>query len=210
MEADFWLDRWQKNEIGFHLSEANPALVKHLPALDPEKGDRIFLPLCGKTLDIGWLLAQGYHVAGAELSELAIQQLFDELGVAPDVTNVGSLKRYSAPGIDIFVGDIFDLTTDILGPVDRVYDRAALVALPDAMRRKYAAHMRVLTREVDQLLITFEYDQSKMPGPPFSVPAEEVRALYAGHYEIDLLSTEDIPGGIKGITAASQQAWLLI
>ncbi len=54
MQGNCWLQKWEKNEIGFHESEANPLLVEHFKELSLAKGSRIFLPLCGKTLDIAW------------------------------------------------------------------------------------------------------------------------------------------------------------
>jgi len=209
MEANFWHARWEKNEIGFHLGDANPALVKHFGTLGLEPGARIFLPLCGKTLDIGWLLGQGYRVAGAELSELAIQQLFEELGVAPTVVELRALKRYSADGIDIFVGDIFELDAEALGAIDAIYDRAALVALPPDMRDRYTAHLRAITGDAPQLLLTFEYDQSVMPGPPFSIPNDEVQDHYAKTYDVTMMASHDVPGGIKGLAPAMETIWLL-
>ncbi len=209
MEADFWHARWEKNEIGFHLGDANPALVKYFGKLKLAKGARVFVPLCGKTLDIGWLLGQGFRVAGAELSELAIQQLFEELGARPTVTQVGSLRKYSALSIDIFVGDIFELDAAALGQIDATYDRAALVALPPDMRTRYTAHLRAITGDAPQLLLTFEYDQSVMPGPPFSIPKDEVQDHYAKAYDVTMISSHDVPGGIKGLAPAMETIWLL-
>ena len=82
MDAIFWHQRWGANDIPFHERAANPLLVKYFQALSLGEGGRVFLPLCGKTLDIGWLLSNGYDVAGAELSEIAVRQLFIELGMA--------------------------------------------------------------------------------------------------------------------------------
>lgn len=209
MEPDFWHRKWEANEIGFHQSDVNPLLASYFQALALEKGSRVFVPLCGKTLDIAWLLTQGYRVAGAELSRLAIEQLFEGLGVAPSVLELGGLTRFSAPDIDIFVGDIFDLSRQPLGPVDAVYDRAALVALPEPMRRRYTAHLMTITHKAPQLLICFEYDQSLMAGPPFSVSGEEVKRLYGEDYHITLMASEDVPGGLKGQCAATDNAWLL-
>src|SRR6266404_8946226 len=107
MDEQFWLQKWEANQIAFHQGEANPLLVAHFDALSLPKGSCVFLPLCGKTLDIHWLLSSGHRVCGAELSPLATRQLFAELGVTPEITAIGPLSRYSAPGIDIFVGDIF-------------------------------------------------------------------------------------------------------
>jgi thiopurine S-methyltransferase len=209
MDASFWHDKWNKNEIGFHQSNPNALLEKHFESLFPTRGSRIFLPLCGKTLDIGWLLSKGYKVAGAELSEAAVRQLFEELGATPEMTSVGSLTRYSAPEIDIFVGDIFDLTADLLGPVDAIYDRAALVALPGVMRQNYAQHLSKMTGSAAQLLLTFEYDQREMAGPPFSIDADTVKGLYGAIYQLSILERTEVRGGLKGRVPALEVAWHL-
>jgi thiopurine S-methyltransferase len=201
MDPDFWHDRWQRGQIGFHQPQVNGFLERHIGALGIKPGARIFLPLCGKTRDIGWLLAQGYRVAGAELSDIAIRDLFADLGVTPDTTPAGALKRHSAPGIDIFEGDIFALTPETLGPVDAVFDRAALVALPPAMRARYASHMATLTARAPQLLVTFDYDQSLTEGPPFSVSDDEVARLYGPTHTVTLLDEGPLSGGVRGIPA---------
>lgn len=209
MDADFWHRKWADNDIGFHESEVNPLLVGHLPALALDKGRRVFLPLCGKTLDIHWLLSRDFRVAGAELSRTAVEQLFVELGVAPIVSSCGLLERFSAPGVDIFVGDFFDLSGELLGPVDAIYDRAALVALAEGTRSRYASHLTEITAFAPQLLICFEYDPGLMNGPPFSLTGEEVARHYGGRYQVTLLDRVDIPGGFKGRIPAKESVWLL-
>jgi thiopurine S-methyltransferase len=209
MDAGFWHDRWAKNEIAFHASEANPLLVKYFDELSLAKGRRVFLPLCGKTLDISWLLSNGYRVAGVELSQIAIEQLFKDLGVEPKVSEVGEAYHYSAKDIDIFVGDIFDLSGAMLGPVDAIYDRAALVALPEDMRPRYTAHLTKITENAPQLLICYEYDQNAMDGPPFSVSNEEVRKHYSDRYDLKFIASTHVPGGLKGKCAAKENVWLL-
>lgn len=209
MDADFWHQQWENNDIAFHESKANPLLVKHFKELSLPSGSRIFIPLCGKTLDIFWLLSNGYSVAGAELSEMAIEQLFMDLGLEPKISRIGELTHYSAKNIDIFVGDIFDLTRTILGPVDAIYDRAALMALPEELRNRYTKHLTELTDKSPQLLICFLYDQSLMDGPPFSITDEEVNRHYGDNYDVNLIESKDVPGGVKGICAAKENAWLL-
>ena len=141
MEHEFWHERWRDNRIGFHEAGGNAHLIANFSCLDLLAGARVFVPLCGKTRDIGWLLDQGFRVSGAELSRLAVQSLFDDLNVVPEVSQAGPLEKFSAPGLDIYVGDIFDLTKAELGETDAVYDRAALVALPDDMRKRYGEHL---------------------------------------------------------------------
>jgi len=209
MDPAFWHQRWEKNEIGFHEGQTNPLLVKHFRELSLAKGRRIFVPLCGKTLDISWLLSKGFLVAGAELSQLAIEQLFMELGVQPEILRVGELEQWSANNLDIFVGDIFALSKKMLGPVDAIYDRAALVAFPREMRNRYTAHLTEITGRAPQLLISYEYDQSLKEGPPFSVSHEEVHRQYASRYDVTLVTSTDVAGGLKGKVSAKENVWLL-
>ena len=209
MEHDFWHQKWEKNEIGFHLPDANPLLVKHLSTLNLKQGARVFLPLCGKSLDIVWLLAQGYSVAGAELSSIAIEELFKNLNIKPNIKTLGDITHYSAPNIDMFVGDIFKVTPAMLGKVDAVYDRAALVALPDEMRIAYTSHLLALTHNAPQLLICFEYEQSVHAGPPFSICADEVKQHYQTTYDLTLLASETMPDGLKGKHPATEHVWWL-
>lgn len=209
MQADFWHQRWEKGEIGFHEKDINPLLIAHFAKLGLEPGQRVFVPLCGKTHDISWLLAQGYNVVGAELSEQAIKVLFDSLNIAATVSSQAGLLLYQSANIDIFVGDIFTLNTQQLGQIDGVYDRAALVALPAPMRRQYSQHLRVITQTAPQLLISFDYNQSLMDGPPFSVNEDEVRQHYGQHYDLECIYNQTLAGGLKGKVAALQQVWLL-
>ena len=209
MEADFWHQRWAKGEIGFHEKDINPLLISYFHQLDLPKASRIFVPLCGKTHDISWLLQQGYQVVGAELSEVAIKELFKQLDITPRISDLPAATHYKGPNLDIFVGDIFSLTAEQLGQVDGVYDRAALVALPATMRSQYSEQLVALTQGAKQLLVCFDYDQNNLPGPPFSVVAEEVTQLYTQHYKLTLVYNEPLAGGLKGRVAAKQQVWIL-
>lgn len=209
MEPEFWHNRWSTDRIAFHEGHPNALLTENFYRLSLEPHSRLFLPLCGKTTDISWLLKLGYRIAGAELSRSAIEQLFDDLDLAPEIVGIDGMLHFKAPLIDIFVGDIFDLTTERLGAVDAVYDRAALVALPSEMRQQYATHLARLTARARQLLICFEYDQNLTEGPPFSVTREEVTRLYGDMYDLHHLVTIEVEGGLKGVCPATETAWLL-
>jgi len=209
MEASFWHKKWSKGEIGFHETVTNLMLIKHFEKLNLVNDSRIFLPLCGKTRDIAWLLSKGYRVVGAELSAIAVNELYSELGLKPVIVKGDGLDLYQANGIDIYVGDIFKLNKERLGFVDAVYDRAAMVALPEKVRNSYGAHLINITGTAPQLLICFEYDQSLMNGPPFSISAEEVRRHYESTYKLTLIESGILPGGLKGKIVANEQVWLL-
>lgn len=208
MEKNFWEERWRLREIHFHEASANPLLVEHFPVLDLKAGARVFVPLCGKSLDISWLLSQGYQVAGVELVETAIVELFDELGVSPSISDLAPFRKYSADGIDIFVGDVFELTKEYLGRVDAVYDRAAYVALPDSMRGQYVEKVAEISVTAPQLLISFEYDTALMQGPPFSHSDDELLDDYAISYRMERIARVDTVGGLKG-HPAQENIWHL-
>ena len=209
MEASFWHQKWERGDIAFHESEANLFLVEHFEKLNPAKGSRVFLPLCGKTRDIAWLLAHDYRVVGAELSELAVNELFKELGLEPEISKVEKLARYSAKDIDLLVGDIFDVSAEFLGPVNAIYDRAALVALPAGVREQYTSQLMNITDTAPQLLITYEYDQRLIAGPPFSVNADEVKRHYGATYQLNSVESKNVAGGLRGKAASTETAWLL-
>lgn len=209
MEASFWHQKWARGEISFHQKDINPFLLKYLEKLNLPKGSRIFLPLCGKTRDFSFLLADGCHVVGAELSELAVKELFKELCLNPEITLIGDLIRYSAQDIDVFVGDIFDVSAEYLGHISAIYDRAALVALPVEIRAQYTSHLMNITKSAPQLLITFEYDQKLMDGPPFSLTESEIKHHYGSKYQLKVLESNFVLGGLKGKNNLTETAWLL-
>lgn len=209
MDHDFWHQRWQNQQIGFHLGEVNPFLLAHFQALGLQAGQRILVPLCGKTLDMHWLLAQGLQVVGAELSQLAIEALFTDLGITPEITQLDHFRHYRAGNIEIFQGDFFALTPTLLRSVDAVYDRAALIALPGDMRARYARHLMQITGTAQQLLISFQYDQSLVAGPPFSVSKAEVSSHYDNDYTVTELQSIRMEKGMRGLYPAEETAWLL-
>ena len=179
MTPDFWESRWRAGQIGFHEGAPNAFLQAHVAVLGAAR--RVLVPLCGKTEDLAFLAARGHTVVGVELVEDAARAFFSEHGPTPAVTARGGFTAYAHGGITILVGDFFATTPDLLGPVDALYDRAALIALPEALRARYVAHLRaLLPRGADGLVVSVEYPQEAMAGPPFSVPEAEVRQHYAG------------------------------
>jgi thiopurine S-methyltransferase len=215
MQQEFWHERWQLNQIGFHSEAFNRHLQQNWPALNVAPGSRVFVPLCGKSNDMLWLLAQGYEVIGVELSPLAVQAFFDENGLPAKTRRQGTFSVSEADGLRIYCGDFFDLTGNDLDSVNAVYDRASLVALPPEMRAAYAAHMRHwLKPGTKTLLVAFDYSQHEMQGPPFSVQTPEVQALYGSWCDIELLYANDVldrETGFrdKGLSRLQEQVYVL-
>ena len=193
MKRDFWLERWERKEIGFHQSDINPYLRQYWQELHLARDSEVFVPLCGKSSDLLWLHKQGHPVLGVELSAIAAQAFFEENGYAPHRYASGKFACYEADGIRTLCGDFFDLSKDDMAKVSAVYDRASLVALPPDMRERYVCHLvSILPTAAQMLLVTFDYPQSEMPGPPFAVSPGEVEALYRPHAEIRHLAQLDV------------------
>jgi len=208
-ENNLWLERWEKKEIGFNQNEVNNFMVKYFKQLNLEAGSKVLVPLCGKTIDISWLLSQGFIVTGIELSETAVIELFEELNVTASISHLGEITLYRTHNLTVLVGDIFKVTAEMLGDIDAIYDRAAIVALTKALRVEYTAHLRAISNNAPQLLLCFEYEQSLMNRTPYSVEEAEVKKHYAEHYELELLLREEIVGGFKGKLPANDVVWLL-
>ena len=221
MNPEFWQTRWQEKRIGFNQSEVNPLLTKYFNHLNVPAGGRVFVPLCGKSIDMAWLTAQGYNVVGVELIETAVQEFFAEQNIVPTVyqhADNPTIKSYQGQlagrTITLWVADIFALTAEDIDNVDAVYDKAALIALPANMRVKYSEQVRQLSDIADkefapQLLITLNYDQSKKNGPPFSISSEQIQQYYGEHYQINELINEPATIGSAPELKVTEHVWLL-
>ena len=194
MDPDFWHQRWQARQIGFHQSAPHPFLERWWPSLNVAPGARVYVPLCGKSLDMVWLSVRGYRVVGSELSALAVEEFFGEQQRTDvEIERRGGFRRHRTDAFEILEGDALQLTPELLGPVQAAYDRAALVALPPSMRERYAQNFAALmTAGSRTLLIAFEYEQTIKDGPPFSVKPDEVVNLYSDSFRVEELDRVDI------------------
>ncbi|KLD71454.1 thiopurine S-methyltransferase [Xanthomonas pisi] len=193
MDTDFWLQRWQDGQTGFHQDEVMPLLQKHWPALHLPHAARVLVPLCGKTLDMHWLAAQGHRVLGVEVSPLAVTQFFEDANLQPQRHGSSAGEHFVAGPIEIICGDAFALDARALADCTAVYDRAALVALPADLRQRYlqTTYAR-LPATCRGLLITLEYPQTEKAGPPFAVDAAQVQALFQAPWQVQQLERRDI------------------
>jgi thiopurine S-methyltransferase len=182
MEPSFWIDSWREGRIRFHEGKPNAFLTRHLARIP---GGRVLVPMCGKSEDLAYLAGQGREVVGIELVEDAVRSFFTEHAITPTITRRGELAIYRASSLTLIAGDLFAVAPETVGTIDAIYDRAALIALPAALRRRYVEHVRTLAPATRGLLITLEHAGDG--GPPFSVPEPEVRTLYA---ELEHLETQ--------------------
>lgn len=192
MRSEFWHDRWHRGQTGFHRTHVDAYLVNHWAVLDAPTHGAVFVPLCGKSLDLLWLREQGHEVLGVELSDIAVQAFFMENAFPARRRRMKNFDRYEASRIALLRGDFFDLEPALVPNVTAVFDRAALVSWTPELRRPYVDRMTALTSiGTPTLLITVEYAQEEMSGPPFSVKRDEVERLYALRYEIKELARRD-------------------
>lgn len=193
VDHQHWHDRWREDRIGFHETTVNPHLQTYLPEFGLPTGSRIFVPLCGKALDLVWLSDQGYEVLGIELSRIALEAFFAEQDREYSCTDSDRFRIYRSGRLTLLEGDFFDLRADDLQGCVMTYDRAALIAMESPERPGYYRHMHsILPRDCSMLLITLDYDQGEMRGPPFAVPESEVRERYAEDFSIRLLERNSI------------------
>ncbi|MGL4715997.1 MAG: thiopurine S-methyltransferase [Aeromonas sp.] len=191
MEAEFWHQRWQENRIGFHQVNFNRWLQTWWAAQPSD--EPVLVPLCGKSRDMLWLWQQGHPVDGFELSSIAVSHFFSENHLAATVSEVGPYQCHQHDRLRIFAGDFF--AAPALGRRYRlVYDRAALIALPPAMRRHYGEQMCALVEPGGQiLLVALEYQPEQQLEPPFSVGEMAVRALFERDFCIEVLGRVALP-----------------
>ncbi|MEZ8285816.1 thiopurine S-methyltransferase [Vibrio splendidus] len=209
---EFWHNKWTANQIGFHLEDVNPLLIEFWKKTEPSYEKSVFVPLCGKSEDLIWLATKHSDVQGVELSQIAVRAFFSEHLYTPTVTQInGQHELYQFDELNVYTGDYFSAP---IQPVDIIYDRASLVALPAEMRVQYIERLKQLLKPGGKiLLVTLDYDQSEMAGPPFSVPKLEIDQLFAG-YKITLLN-QDIADdehpkiAKKGLSRFSEEVYLI-
>jgi thiopurine S-methyltransferase len=210
-----WLKFWRDKRSDFHQKNVNRLLTRFWPNLNPLAGSRVFVPLCGKSLDMIWLAKQGHEVIGVELSPVAVKAFFRENKLQPVKLKRGQFTLWKHGKISILCGDFFELTRKDLGEIDLVYDRAALTALPDDIRILYVAHMKkILPVTVRMLLLTAEDVDVKDKTDPVLVVDEEINTLFAEDFQIDLTHVEsmvedDFPSCLQSAEPVEYKVYLL-
>lgn len=193
--SNYWQEKWAANDIAFHQSQVNAHLIQYFTDELPGK---VLVPLCGKTRDMRWLAERGHDVIGVELSEMACVHFFAEQGLAYRKESTKDFTIFHGEKISIWCGDFFKFPKDSTKEITAVYDRAALIALPENLRSRYADQLTALCpAETRILLLTIEYDQTLLAGPPFSVSREEVRARFGAKFRTEELASPLIDDGAR-------------
>ena len=215
MDRDFWHRRWQRDEIAFHEARVNHHLASWWETVAPQSAGRVFVPLCGKAVDLAWLAQRGHEVIGVELSEIACRDFFTERDLRVQVRQSERFLRFDGERIALLCGDFFDLHRDHLDAARLLYDRGALVALPPDMRERYCAHLHeLLPQDARGLLVTFEFPEQGFEGPPFSVDAACLHQLLGNKWSLHRLDERAVPEddpivAVRGVREVREVAWLL-
>jgi thiopurine S-methyltransferase len=190
-----WLKMWRNDQTDFHQLQVNPLLIRFWASLDLKRPSAIFVPLCGKSLDLLWLAQQGNRVIGVELSPVAVKAFFEETGLIPRKSKRGDFTLWQSGRIKILCGDFFRLAESDVGEIDVVYDRAALTALPEDLREQYVAHLRhILPLSCSIFLLTTEdanpaADTDILQGLNGAVDGE-IKSLYENYFDIEIAHAE--------------------
>ena len=180
-EQQQWWVRWQEGRIGFHLPEVNPLLIRHVHSLatdtHPNERSCILVPLCGKSKDLIWLQSHFHKVIGVELVPQAVEAFFEENQITPTYSLRDSFATYLHGNLALLQGDIFQMSSKYLEdrPIQAIFDRASLIALPDKLRKNYVALLRSLgSCNTKLLLVTLAYEEGMISGPPHSIPENKI------------------------------------
>lgn len=218
MQLEFWNDVWrEQDQPMFDQKTPNSLLLQTYSQWAPPAGSKIFVPLCGRSIDMSWIRAQGHAILGIECAESAVKSYFElhyhDYKLIP---HFNAYTTYEADLCTILVGDFFHLDTKFTEDCLGCYDRASLVAMPAKMRIDYSQKMAQLMPPGSRtLLLTFEYETPDVIGPPFSVKALEIQDLYGANFQIkELQRIKTIPKNPKfldaGIPSVSEVVTLLI
>lgn len=185
MEISYWQSRWRKGKTGWHMDTVYPPLPTFWDDVNIESGSRILVPLCGKSLDLGWFVDHGHTVTGIDVSAKAIHHIMQQHPESFTKDSSHGFTVYRSESLVLWQGDYSKLPTDEIPTQDLIYDKASIIALPPEKRLDHAnKHIELCSTHTQILLQTFEYEQSEMHGPPFAVHEEELKKLFGNRFKL--------------------------
>jgi len=191
MKPSFWHKCWERDSLGFHQETVHPFLEQFLLPRLTSTDQHVFVPLCGKSLDMVWF-AQRMKVSGAELSEIACRDFFKEKELSYKHQKHGGFNVFSCDNVQLWQGDFFKLHPTDIKDIDWIYDRAAIIALPESMQQQYVEHLSTFISEQTSLfLISLEFPQEELEGPPFSISSLKVAQLFS-EFDVESVAVHEL------------------
>ncbi|XP_033730711.1 probable thiopurine S-methyltransferase [Pecten maximus] len=194
-----WLGCWEKKTSPWHHDDVHEAIEKHHEILMTSltAKNKIFIPLCGKTVDIKWLADRGNEVVGLEASEIAVKELFTEQNIeytsedAPAVK--GKLYRSTDNKIKVYCCDLFLFSAEIESGFSGIWDRGSLVALSPADQKRYIELIKTLIHPGIGYLLEIP-DRDPNNGPPFFISLENLQEGFGPNCSVTkLCAVEKLP-----------------
>ena len=201
--ADDWNNRWSTTHAGrWQLAGVHPFLLRYAHLLrdwDNRANKTVLVPLCGKSDDLFWLAQTAglKKVIGIESSSVAITSLLKDYECTRITENIECYSTLAGK-ITIYCGDLFDEnmnSTLFGGPVDYIWDRAAIVALHWKDHDRYVKKLLsfqgtpVGKGKYDWLVGAYWHTQHR--GPPFDVDLAHLRHIFGQKVNVEQLDEID-------------------
>lgn len=75
LDQNYWDERWQKNETGWDIGQASPAIVEYMKQY-PNKNANILIPGCGNAYEAEFLIASGFtNITLIDIAPKAVEAL---------------------------------------------------------------------------------------------------------------------------------------
>lgn len=176
----------EKTDPPYHRKNYTAKLVQyHDRLVQGKKNSRVFVPLCGKSLDLIYLSEQGHEVIGLEYSKIAVNDFFEENNLAynKEQCEGSPFVKYAAKdkNITIYQGDLFDFSQEVCGSgsIDAVWDRGSFVAINVSSRDKYVELMSSLVKPSGRILMEIvKYHDPDYYGPPRIILEQDLKSYF--------------------------------
>ncbi|XP_071529319.1 thiopurine S-methyltransferase-like [Panulirus ornatus] len=186
-----WTQKWATGRTLWHKNDVNYALLHHETLLLRSPGLRVFVPLCGKSVDLKWFYDKGHTVVGVEGVEQAAVEFFSEhsLNYKTEQLTWAKLYKTNDDRLNIYCCDMFKVDIATLGKFDVVWDRGSLVAIYEEDRKSYVSILKsLLASDFRYLLSVTQYTPNEnFSGPPRNIPTELIEELFGEICKLKIL-----------------------
>ncbi|XP_075246699.1 uncharacterized protein LOC142340123 isoform X2 [Convolutriloba macropyga] len=182
----FYDEKYSKGYSPWHMDTVNYNLLKHYNRIQPEGEPlrKILVPMSGKTVDIKWLADKGHEVVAVEISQSACRQIFTRDNIpfeeidCPQVE--GKLFKPVSGRIKAYCCDVFKFTKEVEGEFESVWERGAVIAFEEDLRKKYFEHVKTLvSKGCSWMSSIFQYDRNVYYNHPYCLNDDEIERVFS-------------------------------